>query len=119
MDALSDPLPVDVDSCDREPIHIPGSIQPHGLMLIAGCHDLQVHHVAGDVEGRLGVTWEGQPLRDLITATLAGKVAALMSPGATGGLVGQLQYEPANCWTSARIAAAPTSLSNWKPRRRM
>ena len=24
---------VDLSSCDREPIHIPGSIQPHGMLL--------------------------------------------------------------------------------------
>ncbi|HEX3861098.1 MAG TPA: HWE histidine kinase domain-containing protein [Stellaceae bacterium] len=26
--------PVDLTNCDREPIHIPGSIQPHGAMLV-------------------------------------------------------------------------------------
>ena len=25
---------VDLTACDREPIHIPGAIQPHGLMLV-------------------------------------------------------------------------------------
>ena len=25
--------PVDLSNCDREPIHIPGSIQPHGALL--------------------------------------------------------------------------------------
>jgi len=25
---------VDLTNCDREPIHIPGSIQPHGAMLV-------------------------------------------------------------------------------------
>ncbi len=25
--------PVDLDNCAREPIHIPGSIQPHGVLL--------------------------------------------------------------------------------------
>jgi hypothetical protein len=39
-DELSDPFLARVNSCDREPIHIPGSIQPHGLMLVAGCSDL-------------------------------------------------------------------------------
>ena len=26
--------PVDLTNCDREPIHIPGSIQPHGVLLV-------------------------------------------------------------------------------------
>jgi light-regulated signal transduction histidine kinase (bacteriophytochrome) len=25
---------VDLTNCDREPIHIPGSVQPHGCMLV-------------------------------------------------------------------------------------
>ncbi|WP_347137939.1 HWE histidine kinase domain-containing protein [Paracoccus sp. SSK6] len=36
-DSASDPLlagqPIDLTNCDREPIHIPGSIQPHGCLL--------------------------------------------------------------------------------------
>ena len=36
---------VDLTDCDREPIHIPGSIQPHGLLLIADADSLTV--VAG------------------------------------------------------------------------
>ena len=89
--ASPDPLPVDLNSCDREPIHIPGSIQPHGLMLVVGCRDFRVHHVAGDVEGRLSMVWEDQPLNALITEDLAGKVGALLAPGAAGGLLGQLR----------------------------
>ena len=26
--------PVDLTNCDREPIHVPGSIQPHGFVLM-------------------------------------------------------------------------------------
>ncbi|MGN6725364.1 MAG: hypothetical protein ACTHLZ_05570, partial [Tepidisphaeraceae bacterium] len=25
---------IDLTNCDREPIHIPGSIQPHGALLV-------------------------------------------------------------------------------------
>jgi two-component system, chemotaxis family, sensor kinase Cph1 len=88
---LADPVPVDLNSCERESIHVPGSIQPHGLMLVAGCDDLRVHHAAGDVEGRLSTVWEGQPLGALISAALAGKIGALLTTGAAGGLVGQIQ----------------------------
>ncbi len=88
---FSNPPPVDVNVCDREPIHIPGSIQPHGLMLVASTPDLQIHHVAGDIEARLGIDWKGQPLSALLTEALADKVAALMTPGVMGGLMGQLQ----------------------------
>lgn len=49
----------DLSACDREVIHAPGSIQPHGMMLVAEMDGLLVRHVAGAVEQRLGVTaWQ-------------------------------------------------------------
>ncbi len=33
---------VDLDNCAREPIHIPGSIQPHGVLLAADPSSLRV-----------------------------------------------------------------------------
>ena len=41
---------IDLTACDREPIHLPGSIQPHGMMLVADRDNLTVTHVAGPVE---------------------------------------------------------------------
>lgn len=64
-----DPIPQDSDltSCDREPIHIPGSIQPHGLLLVVDAATRRVRHVAGDVEARLGVSdWLDAPLERLL-----------------------------------------------------
>ena len=48
---------VDLTACDVEPIHIPGSIQPHGLLLVADWATLELLGVAGDIEGRLGPDW--------------------------------------------------------------
>ena len=50
--AMTD-IKVELSLCDREPIHVPGSIQPHGMMLVADLDGLLVRHVAGDIEGRL------------------------------------------------------------------
>ena len=58
-------------------------------MLVAGCSDLRVHHVAGDIEGHLSTAWEGQLLSALIDAALAEKIAARLSSNAMGGLIGQ------------------------------
>jgi light-regulated signal transduction histidine kinase (bacteriophytochrome) len=75
---------VDASNCDREPIHIPGAIQPHGLLLALSLQSrtiLQVsdnieHHARVDVSGVLGrgldavldgrsagqvATWGGDP----------------------------------------------------------
>ena len=45
----------DLSTCDREPIHIPGSIQPHGVLLIAERHGLGIEQAAGDTRALLGV----------------------------------------------------------------
>jgi light-regulated signal transduction histidine kinase (bacteriophytochrome) len=45
---------VDLTNCDREPIHIPGAILPHGAMLVLDCPSLRVLQAAGDTEGLLG-----------------------------------------------------------------
>jgi two-component system, chemotaxis family, sensor kinase Cph1 len=83
--------PIDLAICDHEPIHVPGSIQPHGMMLVAEQKGHIVRHVAGAIEQRLGITsWEGQTLNALI-GELAGKIGALVQPGFIAGFMGQLQ----------------------------
>jgi two-component system, chemotaxis family, sensor kinase Cph1 len=44
-----------LSECDLEPIHIPGSIQPHGVMLVAESASLIVRHIAGDAAKLLGI----------------------------------------------------------------
>lgn len=48
------PEPLDFTNCDREPIHIPGSIQPHGLLLVADANGIirQISASAGQILGR-------------------------------------------------------------------
>jgi two-component system, chemotaxis family, sensor kinase Cph1 len=46
---------VDLTTCDREPIHIPGSIQPHGILLVIDRADLTIEQVAGDTRTLLGI----------------------------------------------------------------
>ncbi|MEP9354702.1 histidine kinase dimerization/phosphoacceptor domain -containing protein [Xanthobacter sp. KR7-65] len=57
---------VDPTACDREPIHIPGSIQPHGLLLVADLRTMTVVGGAGDLEGRLSPDWLGASLDALL-----------------------------------------------------
>jgi chemotaxis family two-component system sensor kinase Cph1 len=44
----------DLTTCDREPIHIPGSIQPHGVLLVIDREDFTVEQMAGDSKALLG-----------------------------------------------------------------
>jgi light-regulated signal transduction histidine kinase (bacteriophytochrome) len=45
---------VDLSNCDREPIHIPGAILPHGAMLVLDSASLEILQGAGDAQGLLG-----------------------------------------------------------------
>jgi light-regulated signal transduction histidine kinase (bacteriophytochrome)/CheY-like chemotaxis protein len=56
---------VDLDNCDREPIHIPGSVQPHGVLLALRKPDLVIVQVSGNAGQRLGISageLVGEPL---------------------------------------------------------
>ena len=52
---------VDLTNCDREPIHIPGAILPHGAMLVVECKTLRVLQAAGDTVELLG-----RPIEELL-----------------------------------------------------
>jgi two-component system, chemotaxis family, sensor kinase Cph1 len=65
-------LAIDVSGCDREPIHIPGSIQPHGIMLAADKTTLIVRHCDGDVERVFRLEqWADRPLADFLGEEVA------------------------------------------------
>ena len=38
--------PSELPSCDREPIHIPGTIQPHGALVVVSQPDLRITHLS-------------------------------------------------------------------------
>jgi len=47
--------PTNLDNCDREPIHIPGAIQPHGALLALDLSaELRIVHASENVESLLG-----------------------------------------------------------------
>jgi two-component system, chemotaxis family, sensor kinase Cph1 len=39
---------LDLQACEREPIHVPGSIQPHGLLLVVDQSTELILQAAGD-----------------------------------------------------------------------
>jgi light-regulated signal transduction histidine kinase (bacteriophytochrome) len=61
----------DLINCDREPIHIPGAIQPHGVLLALDPADLGVIQVGGDTERCLGA-----PVSALLGSSLTNWLAA-------------------------------------------
>ena len=75
----------ELTACDREPIHLSGAIQPHGLLLVADAASLRVVAGAGDLEGELSPDWLGAPLASLVGE--AGVVLAETTPGPGGTVV--------------------------------
>jgi light-regulated signal transduction histidine kinase (bacteriophytochrome) len=63
---------IDLTLCDREPIHSPGSIQPHGVILVVDPDTLSVTHAAGDIAAWLGRSdWLGASIADLLGEAVA------------------------------------------------
>jgi light-regulated signal transduction histidine kinase (bacteriophytochrome) len=57
----------DLDACAREPIHVPGSIQPHGILLALSGPELSIARASANLEVLLDATLAdalGRPLAD-------------------------------------------------------
>ncbi len=73
-----------VSDCDREQIHIPGSVQPHGCLLAMAPGDLQVLHAGGDTLALLGATPEallGQPFSTRAGPAMTAAIHAAAADG--------------------------------------
>ena len=92
---------VDLSNCDREPIHIPGSIQPHGILLVVEPGTFRIIQVAGDTENILG-----RKISAILDRTIADVVGAYPAslldqgrgtpePGYLGSFVAPGQRPPA------------------------
>jgi chemotaxis family two-component system sensor kinase Cph1 len=67
MTDLASPPDVDLTDCDREPIHIPQAIQPHGFLLVLNPEALTIEQGAGLIEDLTGKTaWVAQPIAALL-----------------------------------------------------
>lgn len=92
MGEIEDPE-LDLEACAREPIHIPGSIQPHGVMLVADRTTLEISHAAGDVARRLGRTaWLGCSLGEVLGQEAAERLTQVTASGAAGGYAGRVTF---------------------------
>ena len=74
-------------NCDREPIHIPGAILPHGALLVIDAIELTVLQAAGDVAGLLGVPLERLLGTSLLTIFRPDQVDLLRTLNAGSELV--------------------------------
>lgn len=65
----------ELEACDREPIHVPGSIQPHGILLVADPRTGVILQSAGDTAALLGA--RGSMLGQRVEACLGLSLADL------------------------------------------
>ncbi|NNM73066.1 histidine kinase dimerization/phosphoacceptor domain -containing protein [Enterovirga aerilata] len=83
---------MDFAECDREPIHIPDAIQPHGMLIVLERGTLSAVQGAGDIEGRLGIEeWVGRSAGLILGDALAARIARTADSMGAGGFVGQLR----------------------------
>jgi len=87
IDFLAPGAPVDLSNCEREPIHVPGSIQPRGVLLAVSDPDHVVEQASENLEQLTGMRWQdalGRPLADVLGTAAAG--AVIRSASAFGDL---------------------------------
>jgi light-regulated signal transduction histidine kinase (bacteriophytochrome) len=71
MGAYGDRAALDLTDCDREPIHIPGNIQPHGVLMAFVEPELRPVSVSANIEALVGLSPEAvlrEPLSARMTA---------------------------------------------------
>jgi len=76
---------VDITNCDREPIHIPGTIQPHGVLLALSEPGLKIVQASANTGEMFGVTpgnLLGQPLDVLMGPEQAARLADIVARNA-------------------------------------
>ena len=83
---LQTPRDLDLTACEREPIHIPGSIQPHGVLVAVRLSDGTVTYASANAAETFGLDQASliaQPFREAFPALAAEFEAQLaVSPSA-------------------------------------
>ncbi len=51
---MASPYPIDLSTCDNEPIHVIGAIQPHGCLIAIDIHSLTIEYASNNTEKLLG-----------------------------------------------------------------
>ncbi|MGA1805332.1 HWE histidine kinase domain-containing protein [Rhizobium sp. HT1-10] len=98
---------VNLTNCDREPIHIPGTIQPHGSMLVIGPDGHTITHTSANIKNYLAANDDivGKSLSDVLGSQIAHELANA-SARAGNGHVAAVLLNP-----RIRIAHQPTDIT--------
>ncbi|HYO57857.1 ATP-binding protein [Archangium sp.] len=82
------PTSVDLSQCEREPIHLLGAIQPHGVLLAFTEPELRLEVVSANTEVLLGRSPEalvGRPLAEVLSSASLMALTQLLARPATDG----------------------------------
>jgi light-regulated signal transduction histidine kinase (bacteriophytochrome) len=92
-----------IDSCDKEPIHIPGSIQPHGYLLAVTPETYLVTHCSANIESFLHQPTArviGAPLSDLFEKSHHAMAAFMQNDTARASGTLLMEYPNGYCHLS-------------------
>jgi chemotaxis family two-component system sensor kinase Cph1 len=78
---VSPRTPIDLTNCDREPIHIPGAIQPHGILLAVDESNGRIKQASRNASDRLGGAVLGTSLGDALGAEAAATIREALARG--------------------------------------
>ena len=81
---------VDVSNCDREPIHVPGAIQPHGVMLVLQGPNFEIVQTSANAATFLGLEPSallGKPVSVIVDSEAVERVRRALS-------LGDLEHNP-------------------------
>jgi two-component system, chemotaxis family, sensor kinase Cph1 len=70
--------PIDLSNCEREPIHVPGSVQPRGVLIAVSDPDYVVQQASENLADLVGVGWRealGRPLAAVLGVAPAEAIA--------------------------------------------
>lgn len=93
-------IPIDAESCAREPIHLSGAIQSHGYLVSCAMPDWTVRHVSANIGQLLDVPVDallGRSLHEYVSEDVLQAVLdtqSLVSPGALAQRAGQANLGP-------------------------
>lgn len=79
---MSQPPASDLEACAREPIHIPGAIQPHGVLLALSAPELTIAQASANTAAHLGVPADellGRDVRSLFEPADAARLAEALA----------------------------------------
>ena len=100
-------VPIDLSNCDREPIHIPGAVQPYGVFLSLEAPALKILQVSASAEALLGCRpfdMLGRTLREAMGEALETDVRnMLLAPSGRGDCRVTVSVNGASCLFDAIV----------------